>query len=157
MVKFKNFLFSSQKHNFACLLNQFRCLLWFNHTTVPVLSKVNNTNYLSKTFKFFNDFIQITDLDPIWPSYWDWGRNNGIYGPLLATCPVPQELAGHIPTAVSIQSTGDCAKIKTEPTNVLRMINNRTPPLTKRNKNETPAKNMSIGICVKAMRFGKLG
>ena len=74
------------------------------------------------------------------------GNHKASYHPQLITCPVPNELSSLVPQAVSLQSTDDCKQMET---NVLRVIYE-----PKSSKNQLTVKKPSIGVCVKAFRYG---
>ena len=70
----------------------------------------------------------------------------GFYQTQLITCPVPKELSTLVPQAISLQSTDNCKQMKN---NVLRVI--FEPKLS---INQQSVSKPSIGICVKAFRYG---
>jgi hypothetical protein len=96
-----------------------RCLLWFEDQRQPIISKVST-------------------IYSIWPTYWDWGRNKGIYGPQLISCDIPKELKDLVPKAISLISTNSC---HIELDHNLRVIYNK------------PAVKKQFGVCVQAFRF----
>ena len=81
----------------------------------------------------------------VWPEYWNFGVNNGTYGPQIFTCSIPEQYSNQIPQAISIQTSDNCEKIGTNPGNLLRVIYNLP---------EKKPRKQSIGICVQAFRFG---
>lgn len=87
----------------------------------------------------------VTEVFSIWPEYWGYGASPEIFGPQFVSCRVPEEYSLHMPAAISLVDTDDCAQMPSQPSNVLRVINNQPEP-----KFHKP----SIGICVQAFRFG---
>lgn len=92
----------------------------------------------------------VSEVYDIWPEYWGFGVENGVYGPQIITCDVPKEYANQPPRGVSLQlatassEEDQCKGLDKSPSNVMRVMHNQ------RDSNYwTP----SIGICVQAMRF----
>jgi len=81
----------------------------------------------------------------VWPDYWRFGVEDGVYGPQIVTCDIPVQYSSQIPEAISIQPINDCNLIGDSPTNVLRVINNR--------RDVQQLIRPSIGLCVQAFRF----
>ncbi len=107
--------------HFECFIIN-RCLLWFENKRQPVISKV------SKIYS-------------LWPKYWDWGRNEGTYGPQLISCDIPKELKDLVPKAISLITKNSC---HIELDHNLRVIYNK--PVVKK----------QFGVCVQAFRFATI-
>lgn len=99
-----------------------RCLLWFPKVKAPILVPVTEYYTLMAT-------------------------KTGLYHNSILSCSIPNQLESKIPGAVSLQESGECAKIEAKPKNLLRVIFNQRNPINGKNK-------MRIAVTTPAFRFG---